>query len=177
LLFFSLLVLFTFSFLWQPLVWQGSLVPLLPVAMHEALEAPVPFVFGVRGELPQYSKEASSPLRGVVVLLKCLLCQVAVLDLDRRQFVALPSEVPAMPRADDLRRALKGCSLVLLCFLFSYCFAARAGLGAVSSHIRELLRRADEMAPADWSAREAAQEASEKARTQKKQSVVVLLLL
>jgi hypothetical protein len=32
-----------------PLVWQGSLVPLLPLSMHEALEAPVPFVFGVRG--------------------------------------------------------------------------------------------------------------------------------
>ncbi len=32
-----------------PLVWQGSLVPLLPLSMQEALEAPVPFVFGVRG--------------------------------------------------------------------------------------------------------------------------------
>ena len=74
----------------KPLVWQGSLVPVLPCAMHEALEAPVPFVFGIRGAVPPVSKE------------------VAVLDLDRGAFLFLPPEIPAMPRADELRKSLKG---------------------------------------------------------------------
>ncbi len=105
----------------KPLVWQGSLVPLLPNSMHEALEAPVPFVFGIRGRRDVLPAQLPEDL--------------VVVDVDRGEgsgaaFVVLPP-MAQLPRADELRRALK----------------TRPQLATINAHIRDLLRRADELLP------------------------------
>lgn len=79
----------------KPFIWQGSFVPILPSSMAEALEAPVPFIFGIRGRLSDLpSASMLSPEDYMLV------------DVDKG-IVKPPENMPRMPNDDQLRKKLQ----------------------------------------------------------------------
>ncbi len=78
----------------KPLVWQGALVPILPNSLAEALQAPTPYIFGMRrfSDMPDVAE----------VDLK----ELALLDLDKGT-IAVPDGMHRLPREKVLRSALQ----------------------------------------------------------------------
>lgn len=70
-----------------PFVWPHVYAPILPVALHHFLDAPVPFVMGLHSESESYLKIGN----------EATLCCV---DIDKKT-VQLPEELPIFPHKGD----------------------------------------------------------------------------
>lgn len=78
----------------KPFVWQGALVPILPNSLAEALQAPTPYIFGMRrfSDMPDVAEVD--------------LTELALLDLDKGT-IAVPEGMLRLPREKALRSALQ----------------------------------------------------------------------
>lgn len=109
----------------KPLVWQGSLVPILPEQMWEAVEAPTPYIFGVRSfvDLNHAVDEK----------------EMVLVDVDSAT-IRVPDGMARLPREDSLRRALQ------LGFLDPQKHKPPLEcMASVQAHVREELKRIHEM--------------------------------
>lgn len=70
-----------------PFVWPHVYAPILPVALHHFLDAPVPFVMGLHADSESYLKIGN----------EATLC---VLDIDKKT-IQLPEELPIFPHRND----------------------------------------------------------------------------
>lgn len=70
-----------------PFVWPHVYAPILPVALHHFLDAPVPFVMGLHADSESYLKIGN----------EATLCCV---DIDKKS-IQLPEELPIFPHRND----------------------------------------------------------------------------
>lgn len=70
-----------------PFVWPHVYAPILPVALHHFLDAPVPFVMGLHADSESYLKIGN----------EATLCCV---DIDKKT-IQLPEELPLFPHRND----------------------------------------------------------------------------
>lgn len=70
-----------------PFVWPHVYAPILPVALHHFLDAPVPFVMGLHADSESYLKIGN----------EATLCCV---DIDKKT-IQLPEELPLFPHRSD----------------------------------------------------------------------------
>uniref|UniRef100_A0A7S4KU55 UDENN domain-containing protein n=1 Tax=Paramoeba aestuarina TaxID=180227 RepID=A0A7S4KU55_9EUKA len=92
-------VVFSVSVLLQPLKWQGLQAPILPSKMHDLLDAPVPYLFGVQ-KIPEKRNLLGtaydrSEWEGVIV------------DIERNTVIVKNNPLSSLPQVSKLEKKLK----------------------------------------------------------------------
>eukprot|EP01102_Stenamoeba_stenopodia_P019793 TRINITY_DN7554_c0_g1_i1.p1 TRINITY_DN7554_c0_g1~~TRINITY_DN7554_c0_g1_i1.p1 ORF type:complete len:591 (+),score=95.14 TRINITY_DN7554_c0_g1_i1:82-1854(+) len=92
-------IVLSFIPLLRPFVWQGSIIPVLPLSMQEILQAPVPFIVGVQSLSAELRMDIQAEVTIVDIDLDCA-------EVQKQVILSQSISLPCLPNSAKLENML-----------------------------------------------------------------------